>query len=232
MVAYLQRKRLMVAIDGTAGAGKTTIGQMLATHLDCAYLDTGAMYRAVALLAMRAGFGTSDALHLTEIARDINFESRDASPIEALDGRQYTVLLNGEDVSEALRSPAVEANVSQVAAIPNVRTELVKKQRWLATQADRFVMIGRDIGSVVLPDADLKIYLDASPEVRAQRRSQQTTGSSQVAQQFITQRDYIDSRRSISPLVVVEDALYINTDELSKEQVLERVLSAANALLR
>ncbi len=231
-----EKKRLIIAIDGTAGAGKTTIGQMLAQYLDCPYLDTGAMYRAVALLAVRGGLSIADNQpSLTAIAHQLDFVARPATPGEAADGRQYTVLVAGQDVSQALRDSQVEANVSQVAAIPTVRTELVNKQRALAAQADCFVMIGRDIGSVVLPQAGLKIYLDASLETRAQRRSQQNIGSNaqtQVAQQFITQRDRIDSGRSVSPLVVPEGALYINTDELTKEQVFERIKTAIIDLLR
>lgn len=227
--AHAAKKNLVIAIDGTAGAGKTTIGQLLAAQLGCPYLDTGAMYRSVALLALTAGLTSSDQAQLTQIARDLNFEARNATLSEATDGRQYTVLVNGEDVSQAIRSPQVEANVSLVAAIPAVRSELVAKQRQLAQQAGSIIMIGRDIGSVVLPQANLKVYLDASPEVRAQRRSQQDTGNAnqaKVAQQYITQRDRIDSGRTVSPLVIPENALYINTDELSKEEVLERIKTA------
>lgn len=227
------RKRLLIAIDGTAGAGKTTIGQLLAAQLGCPYLDTGAMYRVVALLSLRANLTSNDVDQITAIADAMNFEARDAVGLETADGRQYTVLVDGEDVSQAIRSPQVEATVSQVAAIPSVRAELVRKQRHLAEQTGNFVMIGRDIGSVVLPDADLKVYLDASPEVRALRRSQQTEGNTNESQakQFITQRDQLDSSRTVSPLVVPSGAIYINTDELTKEQVLERIKAAIAVIL-
>lgn len=227
------QKRLLIAIDGTAGAGKTTIGQMLAAQLGCSYLDTGAMYRVVALLSLRAGLDNSEVERITAIARNMKFEARDARGSEQDDGRQYTVLADNEDVSQAIRSPEVEATVSQIAAIPSVRAELVRKQRELAEHHGNFIMIGRDIGSVVLPNADLKVYLDASPEVRAQRRSQQTEGNTNETQakQFITQRDKIDSSRTVSPLVVPSGAIYINTDELTKEQVLARIKVAIAAIL-
>ena len=224
---------LKIAIDGTAGAGKTTIGQMLAEQLSCPYLDTGAMYRAVALLSLRAGLKPDAQDKLETLARNMNFVARNATPAEAEDGRQYTVLLDAEDVSQLLRSPEVEATVSPIAAIPGVRRELVEKQRQLAADADHYIMIGRDIGSVVLPNADLKVYLDASPEVRALRRSQQVSGNdgeTQAARQFITQRDKIDSGRSVSPLVVPDGALYINTDDLTVEEVLERIKIAITNL--
>jgi cytidylate kinase len=136
------------------------------------------------------------------------------------------VLLDGQDVSQALRTPQVEAIVSQVAAIPQVRAALVKRQQELAEDSGTIVMIGRDIGSVVLPDADLKIYLDASAEVRAQRRNQQVGSTDAQFNQFIEQRDRIDSQRAASPLVVVSGALVINTDDMNRQQVLDYIWEA------
>ncbi len=220
--------RLLIAIDGTAGAGKTTIGQMLAAMLALPYLDTGAMYRAVTLLSLRRNVPIEDALELAALARNLDFVSRDATSQEAGDGRQYTVLLSGKDVSQALRSPEVEEIVSPVAAIPQVRTELVARQREMAEQSGSMIMIGRDIGSVVLPQADLKVYLDASPAVRAQRRSQQETqlAGTEEARRNLEARDRIDSSRAAAPLVIPSGALVINTDYLTQQQVLDQILEA------
>lgn len=221
-------KRLLIAIDGTAGAGKTTIGQMLSAKLNLHYLDTGAMYRAVTLQALKKGVALvpPDATGLTELAHYLNFVSRDATPEEAADQRQYTVLLDNVDVSEELRSPEVEKWVSVVAAIPSVRAELVERQREISRSAPGgVIMMGRDIGSVVLPGADLKIYLDASPEVRARRRSKQTaTPKNQAeAKENLEQRDRVDSQRAVAPLVVPEGASVIHTDHMTREEVMAEV---------
>ena len=227
--------RLLIAIDGTAGAGKTTIGQMLSNKLNLPYLDTGAMYRAVTLLALQKGISLAppEETRLTELARTLDFISRDATPEEAADQRQYTVLVDEVDVSEGLRSPEVEQWVSVVAALPQVRAELVKRQREISRAAlGGIIMMGRDIGSVVLPQADLKIYLDASPEVRAIRRSQQSTDKTQEeARQNLVKRDQVDSQRAVAPLLVVEGALYIRTDHLTREQVMAQVEAALAPLM-
>jgi cytidylate kinase len=216
-------RRLQIAIDGTAGVGKTTIGQMLAKVLACPYLDTGAMYRAVSLLVLRTGTLSSNVPEMERLAQNLNFEARDATSQEAADGRQYTVLVDGEDVSQAIRDPQVENIVSQVAAIPEVRVALVQKQREMAERAGTIIMIGRDIASVVLPDAELKIFLDASPEVRALRRNRQTGNGEEQARRNLEQRDKLDSQRVASPLVVTPGAIVIDTDNLNPEQVLEQL---------
>ncbi len=221
-----QNTHLLIAIDGTAGAGKTTIGQMLAAKLNIPYLDTGAMYRAVTLLALQKGvpLNPPDAVRLTELARNLHFVSRDATPEEAADQRQYTVLVDGKDVSEDLRSPEVENGVSMVATIPEVRAELVERQREISRKAPGgIIMMGRDIGSVVLPEADLKIYLDASPEVRARRRSKQDAKDQEQARQNLENRDKVDSQRAVAPLVLAPGAIPIFTDHLTREEVMARV---------
>lgn len=232
---------LLIALDGTAASGKTTIGQMLAQKLGLRYLDTGAMYRAVTLLAVERGVQLSppDETTLANLARNLDFVSRDATADEAADERQYTVLLEGRDVSNLLRTPEVEGWVSVVAAIAQVRVELVARQREIARQDGRgIVMMGRDIGSVVLPNADLKIFLDASPEVRAQRRAQQAREqhvSGHTAAETLHQlqiRDQIDSQRTVSPLVVPPDAVYISTDHLTRQEVLARAQAALDELLQ
>ena len=219
------RKRVVVAIDGTAGVGKTTIGQMLATHLEVPYLDTGAMYRAVTWQALQRNIAMTDVSELARLARQLNFISRDATSDEAQDERQYTVLLDGQDVSQVLRSTEVEQWVSVVAAVSQVRVELVERQREIAAHSQGgIVMIGRDIGSVVLPQADLKIYLDASPEVRASRRSQQDhEQTTEEARRALEKRDKIDSQRTTDPLVVAEGAMVISTDHLDQYQVVELI---------
>jgi len=205
---------------------------MLAAQLECPYLDTGAMYRAVSLLALRTNTVLEDKDGLARLAKAMDFSTREATPAEAADGRQYTVMVDGEDVSQEVRSPEVEAIVSQVAAVPQVRSELVSKQREIAEQAGTIVMIGRDIGSVVLPDANLKIYLDASPEVRASRRVRQSGQlNAEQAKHGLEQRDRIDSQRTIAPLVIADDALYINTDNLSQDEVLAQVKAALAPLV-
>ena len=217
------KRRLQIAIDGTAGVGKTTIGQMLANMLACPYLDTGAMYRAVALLTLRTGTNPSNIAELERLSQNLNFEARDVTPQEAVDGRQYTVLVDGEDVSQAIRDPQVESIVSQIAAISEVRVALVQKQREMAERAGTIIMIGRDIASVVLPNAELKISLDASPEVRAMRRNRQAGSGEEQARQNLEQRDKLDSQRAVSPLVVAPGAIVIDTDNLNPQQVLERI---------
>jgi len=228
-----ENKPLLIAIDGTAGAGKTTIGQMLAARLDLPYLDTGAMYRAVTLLALRKKLAMDDSAGLAALAHSLDFTSRDATEAEATDGRQYTVIVENEDVSQLLRSAEVEQWVSPVAAVPQVRVELVARQREIARQCGGIIMIGRDIGSVVLPQADLKMYLDASPAVRARRRSQQESTQEQTAEEArrtLEQRDRIDSSRRAAPLIVPEGALVINTDDLTQEQVMERIEAALSKI--
>lgn len=220
---------MTITIDGPAGVGKTTIGQMLSAKLGLPYLDTGAMYRAVTWQAIRQGISLAppDVPALTELGRQLNFMSRDATPEEATDGRQYTVLLDGQDVSQELRSPEVEKWVSVVAAVPQLRVEMVERQRELARQSGGIIMIGRDIGSVVLPDADLKIYLDASPEVRASRRSRQKAApTTEEARHELEKRDRIDSQRAASPLVIPPGAVVIKTDHLTPPQVVEHIEAA------
>ncbi len=226
---------LLIAIDGTAGSGKTTIGQLLSTRLGLAYLDTGAMYRAVTWQALvnYVNLIPTDEPALVKLASRLNFVSRDATPEEARDGRQYTVLLDGIDVSVELRSPEVEQWVSVVAAVAPVRVELVERQRDIARSAPGgIIMMGRDIGSVVLPEAQLKIYLDASPEVRASRRSRQEHSSStEQARRSLENRDQIDSQRQAAPLIIPAGALVIKTDHQTPPQVMALIEAALMPLL-
>ena len=227
-------KALLIAIDGTAGSGKTTIGQLLSARLGLSYLDTGAMYRAVTWQALEQGVELQppDAPRLAELSRRLDFESCDATPEEARDGRQYTVRLDGRDVSRELRSPEVEKWVSVVAAVPQVRVELVERQREIARRVPGgIIMMGRDIGSVVLPEAGLKVYLDAAPEVRASRRSRQERAASPDAARLnLEQRDRIDSQRQAAPLVVPAGALVIKTDNQTPQQIADQIIAALDPL--
>ncbi len=212
-------KRIVVAIDGPAGAGKSTIARRIAERLGFLYLDTGAMYRAVGLWALQTGTELDDMHRLEQLAlsADIRFEDG---------GRK--VYLNGEDVSEAIRSPEVSAAASKVSAVPGVRRAMVEKQRELA-QSVSVVMEGRDIGSVVFPDADVKVFLDASPSVRTRRRleelwAKEMTAEPEEVERQIEERDARDRSRSEAPLVQAPDAVYVDSTGLTIKQVEEEVL--------
>jgi len=203
-----------VAIDGPAGAGKSTLARRIAEKLGYLYIDTGAMYRAVALWALRAGVALSDMHRLEQLAN--------AARIEFVPG-DSKVFLNDEDVSQAIRSPEVGSAASQVSLVPAVRRALVTKQRAMGERAS-VVMEGRDIGSVVFPNATVKIFLDAQPEVRAQRRSIETAlPEAEVAGQ-IEERDRRDRTRPHSPLVQAPDAVYVDTTGLSIAEAEEALL--------
>ncbi len=209
----------MVAIDGPAGAGKSTLARSVAEHLGLERLDTGAMYRAVtwAALNRRIEPGAADAVARLARALDIEVAAR--------------VLVDGEDATAGIRTPEVDAAVSVVAANPDVRVEMVRRQRaWLAERG-RGVMEGRDIGTVVLPDADVKIYLTAAPETRAQRRARERGQGDRVGdvEAALSRRDRLDSTRAASPLPspqdVAADAKVIDSTGKSAREVFEEVLA-------
>lgn len=209
----------VIAIDGPAGAGKSTIARRLAEKLGYVYIDSGAMYRAVALWAIREKIDPDDAHRVEQLAR--------AADIELLPLR--TVLLNSEDVSDAIRAPEVSAAASRVAAIGGVRAALVAKQKQMADRAS-VVMEGRDIGTVVFPDARVKIFLDANPLERVRRRAgeQPHVPQEQLAEQ-IAERDERDRQRAESPLVQAPDAVYLDSTGLTPEQVEEEILKLVRA---
>lgn len=209
-----------IAIDGPAASGKSTLGRALADRLGYRFLDTGLMYRAFTLAALRAGVAADDEAGCAELARTIDLR------VET--GRDTRVFLGDEDVTGLMRQPGVEANVSAYSALPAVRERMVAMQREVA-RSGRAVLAGRDIGTVVLPDAPVKFYLDASETARAHRRSAQagTWGAEQRAHEAhrdITGRDLIDSSRAASPLRPAEDAIVIDTTYLSLEAVVEYAL--------
>jgi cytidylate kinase len=215
-----------IAIDGPAGAGKSTIGALVAERLGYLFLDTGAMYRAVALAAQRRGINPDDGPTLTKLVREVRVN---IGPPTVRDGRAYTVLLDGEDVTWAIREPDIDRTVSQVARVPFVRDAMVEQQRALAERG-RLVMVGRDIGTVVLPKADLKIFLTASAAERAKRREEELRARGQVRPrqellQEILRRDRLDSERAVAPLRTADDAIVVQTDGLSVGQALDRVLA-------
>jgi cytidylate kinase len=209
---------VVVAIDGPAGAGKSTVGERLAHRLGYFYFDTGLLYRAVALRALELGIFSSDEAALGQLVRGLDIRVRPAGDGE---NHHYVVLVDGQDVSNAIRAPSVEASVSRVAASPAVRAGLIESQR-RQIQGAGTVMAGRDIGTVVCPDADLKVFLVASPEERARRRLQQGGHGEETLSEVlesIRRRDQLDSSRSLAPLAKAQDAIEVVTDGLSIDQV-------------
>jgi CMP/dCMP kinase len=202
----------VIAIDGPAGAGKSTVARALAARLDLEYLDTGAMYRAVTLAAMRHGIDTADLDRVAELARELSLEVG-----------EHGVLVDGIDATSEIRGHDVTAAVSAVAANSAVRAELVRRQRVWANQRGGGVLEGRDIGSVVFPDAELKLYLTASPRVRAERRVAEAGGNVDDMAASIERRDHFDSSRSDSPLVKADGSIVVDTTGLSIDEVLARI---------
>jgi cytidylate kinase len=213
----LGQKRVVVAIDGPAGAGKSTIAKRVAARLGFTYIDSGAMYRAVALWALRQKVDAGDMHRMEQLAM--------AAEIELLPGR---IRLNGEDVTEAIRTPEVSGGASKVAVIPGVRRALVAKQRAMGERSS-VVMEGRDIGTVVFPDADVKIFLDADPSERLRRRladvraaGEEIPESALAAQ--MKERDQRDSTRADGPLAQAPDAAYLDSTSLTAKEVEEAIL--------
>jgi cytidylate kinase len=212
-----------IAIDGPAGAGKSTLGLGLARHLGFLYFDTGVTYRAVALAALRRGISPADEAAVSDLAECVRIE---VSLPHQDDGRPYTVWLDGEDVTWALREPEVDAAVSIVAAFSRVRRAMVAQQRRIAGD-QQAIVVGRDIGTVVMPDADLKIYLDASLEARALRRHRELVQRGAPSRyddvlEGLRRRDQLDSSRADSPLRP-------DCTHLSAEETLARAIALVRA---
>jgi cytidylate kinase len=202
----------VIAIDGPAGAGKSTVARALAARLGLEYLDTGAMYRAVTLAALRRGIDPADADRVAELARQIQLEVGD-----------HGVFFDGEDATKEIRTREVTAAVSAVAANSRVRAELVERQRQWARARGGGVLEGRDIGSVVFPDAELKLHLTASPRVRAERRWAEAGGDVDEIEAAIARRDRYDSSRAHGPLIEADGSVVVDTTGLSIDEVLERI---------
>lgn len=203
---------LVIAIDGPAGAGKSTIARRLAARLGFTYIDTGAMYRAVALWALRQSLDASDMHRMEQLAQ--------AAVIRLEAAR---VLLNDEDVTAEIRSPQVSESSSRVAQIPGVRRAMVEKQREIGLHSN-VVMEGRDIGTVVFPDARLKVFLDAAPGERVRRRVAESGEQAESVAQQIGKRDLRDRSRTEAPLTQAPDAVYLDTTDLTLEEVEEAIL--------
>ncbi|TYR20187.1 bifunctional cytidylate kinase/GTPase Der [Corynebacterium urealyticum] len=224
LIDNLEEGGFLLAIDGPSGTGKSTVSRRIAQYAGARYLDTGAMYRVATLHVLKAGIDPADPA-----ATEAIIEATSQLPLQVNEDPQSTeVLLDGEDVSADIRGPEVTAHVSAVAAIPEVRTNLVQLQRDLAAAAGRCVVEGRDIGTVVLPDAPVKVYMTASAEVRAQRRFDQDTAAGrevtfEAVLTDVQRRDEADSTRETSPLRPAEDATMLDTGEMSIDEVIEAI---------
>lgn len=221
---------LRIAIDGPAASGKSTLAQRLAAHLGYAYIDTGVMYRAVTWAALQRGIPVTDEEALTRLAETLDL---DILPPTEADGRPYTVRVEGEDITWALRSPEVDAAVSQVSAYPGVRRALTQRQRQIGLRG-RVVMVGRDIGTVVLPEADFKLYLDADLKTRAWRRYRELRDRGEAVSfeevlETMRQRDALDQGREVAPLRPAPDAVVLDTTAMDIEEVFQSVLALLEA---
>lgn len=214
----------IIAIDGPAASGKSTLGLRLARHLGYRFFDTGIMYRAVTWLALDQGVEMRDEAAVVRLAEESVIDIQTPS---VDDGRACDVIVNGRDITWETRSRGVDANVSIAAAYPGVRRALLGQQRRVGRKG-RVVMVGRDIGTVVLPEADLKVYLDATAEERARRRYEENRARGGQADYqeilaMVLERDRVDSTRADAPLRAAEDAVVLDSDRLTAEQVFERV---------
>jgi cytidylate kinase len=215
-------ERCVVAVDGPSGSGKSTVSRRLATALDGVYLDTGAMYRAVTWAVLEAGVDPADAEAVTKIAMETDL-SIGTDPVNP------SFSANGVDVSTAIRSPEVTSAVSPVAAVPAVRRHLVALQRAIIAAHPRIVVEGRDIASVVAPDAELKVYLTASAAARAQRRSAETAADVSATAADLARRDKFDSSRAADPLRQASDAIEVDTTGLGIDEVVVLLIDLLNS---
>jgi len=216
-------RKLKIAIDGPAGAGKSTVAKEVAKKLNFLYIDTGAIYRAVTLAALNRNIDLKDEKSLTALAKNMKIEMVPDSK------KLFRIYAEGRDISGEIRKPEVSRNVSLVAKIPAVRENLLQKQRDMA-RAGGVIMEGRDIGTTVLPEADFKFFLTASPEERARRRYEELVAAGyqvdkETLLEEIKERDRIDSTREIAPLMPAPDAIIIDCSQMSVEQVVDHIVS-------
>ena len=222
----MEKKSFTITLDGPAASGKSTLGERLAESLDFMYLDTGVMYRAVTLAVLKKNVNVNDESLVTKVSEEMDL---DIHPATIDDGRSNDVILDREDVTWEIRLPDVEAHVSQVSAYKGVRVAMTKKQREIGNRGG-IVMVGRDIGTVVLPDAEIKLYLDASVEERAKRRyleliNRGKQSSYESVLEDLKRRDKIDSSRAIAPLRPAEDAIMIDSDCMNAEEVFQFIFN-------
>ncbi|GAB1471622.1 (d)CMP kinase [Chloroflexota bacterium] len=215
----------MIALDGPAASGKSTVGRRLADALGYLFFDTGVMYRAVTWIARNRDMNLRDEAAITQMAQEAQIDIRQPSQN---DGRACDILIGEKDITWDVRSEDVDANVSVVSSYAGVRKALSDQQRRIGLRG-RVVMVGRDIGTVVLPEADLKVYMDASAEERARRRHAEITARGEKADydailQKMIERDRFDSTRAVAPLRPANDAIVLATDDLNEEQVFIRIL--------
>jgi CMP/dCMP kinase len=223
----------IIAIDGPAASGKSTLALRLAQDLGYLYFDTGVMYRAIALASLQKGIPIENEAALTALAEQVSI---DVLPPSVNDSRLCDVLLNGQDVTWDIRKPEVDTRVSPISAYRGVRRAMTLHQRRIGLRG-KIVMAGRDIGTVVFPEAKLKIYLDASPEERARRRYVEMISRGQAANyedvlSSIQNRDRIDSTRAVAPLCPAPDAVIIDSDRMTIDQVLEFVMTLIHQLIK
>ena len=221
----MKKQPEIIAIDGPAASGKSTLAEKLAEALGYLYFDTGVMYRAATLAALNTFHHVDDEEQVSLLTENLQIDVR---PPSKKDGRKYDVISAGEDITWQIRSPEVDANVSVVSAYSRVRKALTAQQRRIG-QRGRVVMVGRDIGTVVLPEADLKIYLEASTEERARRRFlEQAERNGKLSYDEILKamirRDQIDSSRAIAPMQPADDALILCSDGMTADEVFKKVL--------
>jgi CMP/dCMP kinase len=207
-------QRCVVAIDGPSGSGKSTVSRRLASALDGAYLDTGAMYRAVTWAALRDGVDLADTEAIAKVAVE-------AELAVTTDPEAPHVAVNGQQVDGPIRGPEVTGAVSAVAAVPAVRRLLVAQQREIIAGADRIVVEGRDIGTVVAPEAELKVFLTAEADERARRRSVETAADQRATAEALARRDELDSTRAADPLQLAEGAVELDTTEMGIDEVVK-----------
>ena len=222
MVQAVRPERCVVAVDGPSGSGKSTVSRRLATAIDGIYLDTGAMYRAITWAVLQAGVDLQDADSIVKVAQE-------TSLVIGTDPTAPHFRANGEDVDAAIRGPEVTGAVSAVAAVPGVRRMLVHLQQEIIAGAPRIVVEGRDIASVVAPDADLKVYLTASAAARARRRSAEDASDVAATEADLNRRDKLDSSRAVDPLRQADDAVTLDTTGMGIDEVVATLLSMLNS---
>ncbi len=209
-----------MTIDGPGGTGKSTVSRKLAERLGLPHLDTGAFYRGATLAVLREGSALDDPTAIEEAVAEVELVREN--------GRMH---LNGDDVEQEIRGDAVTGAVSAVSAVPSVRQKLVQLQRdWVASRGGHGVVEGRDIGSVVFPEANVKIFLDARPEVRASRRAAQSQESTEDVLADLRRRDHLDSTRAASPMSIPEDAVVVDTSDMTIEQVVDKLVSIVRSM--